>query len=76
MEVYIQGHNRATGGVTADKEGAIHAALDEVFGRGKVSTKAFGHWARRVKGAYIGGFVLDVQRDAHTKTSVFAIQKK
>ena len=76
MEVYIQGHNSTTGGVTPDKEGAVRGALNEVFGTGKVGVKTFGHWARRVKGAYFGSLVLDVRFDAHTKTNAFVVRRK
>src|SRR5262249_45448097 len=75
MEVYIQGYNSATGGVTADKEGAVRGALNEVFGAGKVGVKTFGHWARRVKGAHIGCLALDVRFDAHTKTNAFVVRR-
>jgi len=55
---------------------ALHDALDSVFGnRGGVSAKSFGYWARRMKGAHTGGFVLEAQLDPHTKVQSFWVRR-
>jgi hypothetical protein len=63
------------GGLDRKKE-ALHAALDAVLGsRGGVSAKLFGYWARKVKGAHIGGFQLDVRHDPATNANVITVRR-
>src|SRR4029079_16231260 len=51
------------GGPIDLKRDALHAALDVVLGSRGVNAKQFGYWTRRVKGAHIGGFQLDLEPD-------------
>ena len=74
-------HERAAAPHSASTpaERALHDALDDVFGsRGvnaKLNAKLFGHWARRVKGAHNGGFILEAQHDPATNANVITVRR-
>jgi putative DNA primase/helicase len=52
---------------------ALYAALDVVLG--SRNAKQFGYWARRVKGAHIGGFQLNVERDPSTNANRISVKR-
>lgn len=54
----------------------VHDALDDVLGSRGVNAKLFGYWARRVKGAHQGGFVLETQHDAATNSNTIKVFRK
>ena len=54
----------------------VHDALDDVLGSRGVNAKLFGFWARRVKGAYQGGFVLETQHDKTTNSNTITVSRK
>jgi hypothetical protein len=56
-------------------ERALHDALDDVLGSRGVNAKLFGHWARRVKGAHNGGFILETQHDRATNANVIIVRR-
>lgn len=60
---------------TDPKKEALHAALEAVLGSGKVSSKQFGYWARRVNRAYTGEFKLHLKLDKSTNTNVITISR-
>ena len=55
-------------------ERALHDALDEVLGSRDVNSKLFGHWARRLSGAYNGGFLLETKHDPATNANVITVR--
>jgi len=58
------------------KKTTLHATLDAVLGsRGGVSAKLFGYWARKVKGAHIGGFQLNVRHDPATNANAITVRR-
>jgi putative DNA primase/helicase len=59
----------------AATEEALHAALDDVLGSRNVNAKLFGFWARRVKGARLGAFVLSTQHDTSTNANTITVQR-
>lgn len=65
-------HTRPTLSAT---EQALHAALDDVLGSRNVNAKLFGYWARRVKGARLGAFVLSTQHDTATNANTITVQR-
>jgi putative DNA primase/helicase len=56
-------------------EQALAEAIDEALAGRAVSAKVFGFWARRVKDAHIGGFILDVHHDATTNTNTCRVRR-
>jgi putative DNA primase/helicase len=56
-------------------EQALHEALEDVLGGRKVDAKLFGYWARRVKGAHIGGFLLDAHHDSATNANIIIVRQ-
>ena len=44
-------------------EQTLHDAIEDVLGSRDANPKLFGYWARRVKGAYIDGFVLETNHN-------------
>jgi hypothetical protein len=73
----IDVHRRVTGpyGVGTLAERALHEALEDVLGNRKVDAKLFGYWARRVKGAHVGGLMLETRHDPATNANVITIRK-
>ena len=57
------------------KELALYDALERVLGSKRVDAKAFGYWARRVNGARLGGFMLEIKHDPATNANVITIHK-
>jgi hypothetical protein len=66
---------RGSGACTTKRELAVYDALESVLGSKRVDAKAFGYWARRVKGAHTGGFLLDTQPDPATNTNDITVRK-
>jgi putative DNA primase/helicase len=58
------------------KTEALQAALDVVLGSRGVTAKQFGYWTRRVKGAHIGGFQLNVERDPGTNANRISVKRR
>jgi putative DNA primase/helicase len=56
-------------------EQALHEALEDVLGSRDVNAKLFGYWARRVKGAHIGRFILDTHHDPAKNANVITVRK-
>jgi hypothetical protein len=55
---------------------ALYEALEDVLGAGKqVNAKHLGYWARRVKGAHIGGFVLETNHDSATNANLITVRR-
>jgi hypothetical protein len=62
-------------GAIDSKKDALHAALDVVLGSRGVDAKRFGHWARRVDGAHIGGFQLELEPDPKTNANRISVKR-
>ena len=56
-------------------EQALHEALEDVLGSRDVNAKLFGYWARRVKGARIGGFILQTSLNPATNANDIMVQR-
>jgi hypothetical protein len=56
-------------------ERALHEALEDVLGNRKVDARLFGYWARRVKGAHVGGLILETKHDPTTNANLITIRK-
>jgi hypothetical protein len=56
-------------------ERELHEALEDVLGNRKVDAKLFGYWARRIKGAHVGGLILETKHDPATNANLITIQK-
>jgi hypothetical protein len=63
-----------TASPTLPSEQTLHDALDDVLGSRGINPKLFGYWARRVKGAHIGGFLLDTHHNPATNANDITIQ--
>jgi putative DNA primase/helicase len=74
----VADHHRAPHmhSVPKSPELLVHDALDDVLGSRGVNAKLLGYWARRIKGAHHGGFVLKTQHDAATNSNTIAISRK
>ena len=57
-------------------ERTLHDALDDVLGSRGVNSKLFGYWARRLKGAHNGDFVLETTHNSATNANVITIHRK
>jgi putative DNA primase/helicase len=55
-------------------EQGLHVAIEDVLGSRDVNAKLFGYWARRVKGARIGGFILDLSHNPATNANDITVQ--
>jgi hypothetical protein len=73
----VSDHRRAPYASTAPQktEQSIHDALEDVLGQ-KINAKLFGFWARRVKGAHLGGFVLETHHDATTNANSISVSRR
>jgi hypothetical protein len=56
-------------------EQALHDALEDVLGKREINARFFGFWARRVQGAHIGGFILELDRDSTTNANLITVRK-
>jgi hypothetical protein len=65
-------HNLLT---ATPSERALHEALEDVLGNRKVDAKLFGYWARRIKGAHVGGLILETKHDPATNANLITIRK-
>jgi len=54
---------------------ALSDALERVLSSKKVDAKLFGYWARRLKKAHIGGFLLDTHLDPATNANLITIRR-
>jgi hypothetical protein len=57
-------------------EKAVHDGLEEVLGARNVNAKLFGHWARRIKGAHLGRYVLETHHDSSSNTNSLSVTRK
>lgn len=55
-------------------EQRLHEALEDVLGSRDVNAKIFGYWARRVKGARIGGFILETNHNPKTNANDITVR--
>ena len=46
-----------------------------MLGARDINAKIFGYWARRIKGARTGGFMLETHHNPTTNANDFTIQK-
>jgi hypothetical protein len=58
------------------KDAALYDALERVLGSKRVDAKLFGHWARRLKKAHIGGFLLETHLDPATNANLITICRR
>jgi putative DNA primase/helicase len=56
-------------------EQALHGAVEDVLSSKGVDPKYFGFWARRLKGAHNGGFILETHPDPATNTNNITIRR-
>jgi hypothetical protein len=56
-------------------EQALHEALEDVLGSRAVNAKLFGYWARRVKGAHNGGFILETLHNPATNANDITVRR-
>jgi hypothetical protein len=54
---------------------AVHEALEDTLGSRDINAKLLGYWARRVKGARNGGFILETQLNPTTKANDITVRK-
>jgi putative DNA primase/helicase len=54
---------------------ALHEAAEDALGSRGVNAKVFGYWARRVKGARNGGFLLETNHNTTTNANEITVQK-
>ena len=55
---------------------AVYEAIEDVLGSRRANdAKAFGYWARRVKGARIEGFILDTHHNPVTNANDITVQR-
>jgi hypothetical protein len=57
------------------QEEKLHAAIENAIGSKDVTAKRVGQWARRVDGAFIERFKLDVRHDRATNANVITVQR-
>jgi hypothetical protein len=55
-------------------EQALHDALDDALGSKGVNPKLFGYWARRLKRAHNGGFILEIEHDRATNSNLITVR--
>jgi hypothetical protein len=56
-------------------EQAIYEGIEDVLTSRDINAKVFGYWARRVKGARTGGFVLETHPNPTTNANDITVQK-
>jgi putative DNA primase/helicase len=56
-------------------EQALHEAVEDVLGSRDANAKIFGYWARRVKGARIGGFTLETHHNPATNANDITVRR-
>jgi putative DNA primase/helicase len=56
-------------------EQALHEAIEDVLGSRDANAKLFGYWARRVKGARLGGFILETNHNPATNANDLRVQR-
>jgi hypothetical protein len=45
------------------------------LGSRDVNPKLFGYWARRIKGAHLGGFILETHHDPAANANVLVVRR-
>jgi hypothetical protein len=55
-------------------EEALHEAIEDVLGSRDANAKLFGYWARRVKGARVGGFILETNHNPATNANDMTVR--
>jgi hypothetical protein len=55
-------------------EEMLYDALEDVLGGGGIGAQRLGTWARRVKGAHLGGHILDTHHDRSTNANTITVQ--
>jgi putative DNA primase/helicase len=69
-------HERVHSSFTpAATEQALREALENVLGSRDVNAKLFGYWARRVKGAHNGGFILETHHNPTTNANDITVRR-
>jgi hypothetical protein len=69
-------HERVCSSLTPTAtEKALHEALEDVLGSRAVNAKLFGYWARRVKGAHNGGFILETHHNPATNANDITVRR-
>jgi hypothetical protein len=53
---------------------ALHEAIEDVLGSRDANAKLFGYWARRVKGARLGGFILETNHNPATNANDMTVR--
>ena len=56
-------------------EQALHEAIEDVLGSRDANAKLFGYWARRVKGARLGGFILETNHNPATNANDITVRR-
>jgi hypothetical protein len=56
-------------------EQALHEAIEDVLGSRDANAKLFGYWARRVRGACIGGFILETHHNSATNANDITVER-
>jgi hypothetical protein len=59
-----------------DKQGELRDALGDVLGSRGVNAQGMGYWARRIKGAPIGGLILETEHDPATNAKVIRVRQQ
>lgn len=62
-----------TSSSTAAEE-MLYDALEDVLGGGGIGAQRLGTWARRVKGAHLGGYTLDTHHDRSTNANTITVR--
>jgi hypothetical protein len=55
-------------------EEMLYDALEDVMGGGSIGVQRLGTWARRVKGAHLGGYILETHHDRSTNANVITVR--
>jgi hypothetical protein len=61
--------------IPTQTEQALHEAIEDVLSSRDANAKLFGYWARRVKGARIGGFILETNHNPATNANDITVQR-
>ena len=61
--------------VPTQTEQGLHEAIEDVLGSRDANAKLFGYWARRVKGARLGGFILETNHNPATNANDITVRR-
>jgi hypothetical protein len=56
-------------------EQAVHEALENVLGARDLTPKVVGYWARRMRGARTGGYILEIQQNTTTHANDITVRR-